>query len=402
MTNPSLRQRVVVGEKKSSNNIHLKPKKKISATEESDIVEVTKNSIIGNILKIVLFIIAVPPMLNYAALKQEREYLMQNITLYDVGFGQKLFMSCIGEGKPTVILDAPTGMTSDSWIRGQLELGQVTRVCVYDRAGLGWSEPAPWLNTTDPGQAAVANTLGPASTLLRMATDLHRLITFAHPLKRPLVLVGAELGGLVARVYSQIHPQDVHHLVMVDPLSETLFDDVNNVNDIEKSENPWLGYWFGHLLSSLRLLQISAMVGLARIGLITGMMVTPSDRDLDTRAKVKHQLCDPFLLQGVIDEHKAINESFRQMTNLGISANIQGKVSSTVISGSSYDHQLPQQLNRGWSRAVQDVIMKTDSKHHVISDADRSTLLCDHVTQVLAPVVKIVRNWQLQNSNESK
>ena len=90
------------------------------------------------------------------------------------------------------------------------------------------------------------------------------------------------------------------------------------------------------------------------------------------------------------------------MTNLGISANIQGKVSSTVISGSSYDHQLPQQLNRGWSRAVQDVIMKTDSKHHVISDADRSTLLCDHVTQVLAPVVKIVRNWQLQNSNDSK
>jgi len=402
MTNPQLRLRVVAGEKKSANIIHQKPKKKITSSEECDIVEETKNSIIGNILKILLFVIAVPPMLNYASLKQEREYLMQNVTLYDVGFGQKLYMSCIGEGKPTVILDAPTGMTSDSWIRGQLELSQVTRVCVYDRAGLGWSEPAPWLNTSDPGQAAVANTLGPASTLLRMASDLHRLITFAHPQERPLVLVGAELGGLVARVYSQIHPQDVHHLVMVDPLSETLFDDVNNVNDAEKAENPWLGYWFGHLLSSLRLLQISAMVGLARIGLVTGMMVTPGDRDLDTTVKIKHQLCDPFLLQGVIDEHRTINETFRQMASIGVSAKVQEKVTSTVISGSSYDLQLPQQLNRGWSRAVQDVIMKTDSRHHVISDADRSTLLGDHVSQVLAPVVKIVKNWQLQNSHKSK
>merc|ERR1719232_1488991 len=95
---------------------------------EADQTNSGENSdICGNILKILMFVIVVPPMLNYAGLKQEKEYLMKNISLYDVGFGQKLFMSCLGEGRPTVILDSPTGMTSDVWTRGQLELAEVTR-----------------------------------------------------------------------------------------------------------------------------------------------------------------------------------------------------------------------------------------------------------------------------------
>ena len=116
MTNSSLRQRVVVGGKKSSCKIHLKLKKKISSDETK---EVTKNSIIEYIF------IVVPPMLNYDSLKQETEYLMQNVTLYDVCFGQKLNMSCNGDGRPTAIFDAHIGTTSDSWTRGQLKLGQV-------------------------------------------------------------------------------------------------------------------------------------------------------------------------------------------------------------------------------------------------------------------------------------
>ena len=87
--------------------------------------------------------------------------------MFDAGFGQKLFMSCLGEGRPTVILDAPTEATSDVWLPGQLLLTLVRRemhnemnvsvtifvfqVCVYDRAGLGWSEPARGENTRSRG-----------------------------------------------------------------------------------------------------------------------------------------------------------------------------------------------------------------------------------------------------------
>ena len=282
----------------------------------------------------------------------------------------------------------------------------VFQVCVYDRAGLGWSEPAPRLNMSDPGEAAVARTLGPEATGVRMVSDLHRLITFAHPQEKPLVLVGAELGGLVARLYTHLHKEDVAHLVMIDPISETLFSDVSNLNDAERTENPWLGYWFGSILPSLRLLQVAAMTGLARIGLIFNLMELPhlpeeKHSALD-RAKLKHQLCDPFHIQGVIDEHRNINESLSQLAEVSSSAAFSladKNLPSTVISGAQFDQHLAPGLNRGWSRAVQDVIEKSGSRHIVISDGDRRSLLAgDLVSEVIAPVIRIVKSWRLQRS----
>ena len=114
----------------------LKPpqvKQKDSDQENNVITSNSSSSFWSNLGKFVLFVVAVPPMLNYASLRQERDFLTTNTTQYDVGFGQKLHLSCAGEGAPTVILDAPTGLTSDSWLAGMSELSTLTRVCVYDR-----------------------------------------------------------------------------------------------------------------------------------------------------------------------------------------------------------------------------------------------------------------------------
>ena len=284
--------------RKRKNTKVLKPPQVKHKESDRDNV-ISSNSISSfwsNLGKFFLFVVAVPPMLNYASLRKERDFLISNATQYDVGFGQKLYLSCVGEGSPTVILDAPTGMTSDSWSAGMSELSAVTRVCVYDRAGLGWSDFPPRLNRSDPGEAAVARTLGQEGTVVRMVTDLHRLLTFAYPQHKPFVLVGSELGGLVARMYAHLHSADVAHLVMIDPLSETLFDDVSNTNDSERTESPWLSYMFGNVLFNLRLLQVAAMTGLARLGLVTGLMNTPSKGDGDG-VKLKHLLCDPFHIQ---------------------------------------------------------------------------------------------------------
>ena len=110
-----------------------KPPQLINTKQDSDVLSDVQtsssdSSTCANILKVLLFVIVVPPMMNYAGLRQERDHLTRNITMFDVGFGQKLFMSCLGEGRPTVILDAPTGATSDVWLSGQLLLSSVTRV----------------------------------------------------------------------------------------------------------------------------------------------------------------------------------------------------------------------------------------------------------------------------------
>ena len=75
-------------------------------------------------------------------------------------------------------------------------------------------------------------------------------------------------------------------------------------------------------------------------------------------------------------------------------------LSSTVITGSQFDKHLHQHLNIGWSRSVQDVIEKMGSKHHVISGGDRNSLLDSSlVKEVLAPVVRIVKNWRVKQAD---
>jgi len=367
------------------------------------------DSFLQTLGKVLMVVLVVPPMLNYAGLQREKEFLSQSTEgqMYDVGFGQKLYLHCVGEGLPTVILDSATGHSSDSLAMAQADLASLTRVCVYDRAGLGQSETAPLLNMSDPGEGAVARTLGQESTVLRMVTDLHRLVTFSAPQPRPLVLVGTELGALVARLYTHLHPQDVAHLVLLDPLSETLFDPVHNMNDAEHTDNPWISYWFGHLLLSCRLLQVSAMTGLSRLALLTGLMKTdsvlPKDQTVESPSiqdvRQKHSLCNPWALQAVLDEHAALNVSLGQVGEVETAWPMPTNLTTTVISGSFYDEQLPPGLNRVWSRAVQRLIEKLGSRHHVITGADRHSILRPPLVQeALAPVRRIIRAWRVDKS----
>ena len=59
----------------------------------------------------------------------------------------KLHIRCMGEGSPTVILESGSPATSIEWSAWvQPEVAKATRVCAYDRAGLGWSETGPPVN----------------------------------------------------------------------------------------------------------------------------------------------------------------------------------------------------------------------------------------------------------------
>ena len=86
-----------------------------------------------------------------------------------------IFLYCLG--LPTVILDSPTGTTSSIWNRLQKQLlNEDVKVCVYDRAGLGFSDREPRFNMSDPMERAIA---GPSPfTTHRMVQDLHRFILF--------------------------------------------------------------------------------------------------------------------------------------------------------------------------------------------------------------------------------
>jgi pimeloyl-ACP methyl ester carboxylesterase len=50
---------------------------------------------------------------------------------------------CEGVGSPTVILESGGGSDATDWRFVQDKIGLTTRVCSYDRAGLGGSDPGP-------------------------------------------------------------------------------------------------------------------------------------------------------------------------------------------------------------------------------------------------------------------
>jgi pimeloyl-ACP methyl ester carboxylesterase len=122
----------------------------------------------------------------------------------DIG-GRALFISCTGTGSPTVVLEAGSGNAADTWVSVQPEVARFTRVCSYDRAGLGQSDPVP----------------NGVRTVQDSVDDLHALLVAAD-ISGPIVLTGHSLGGLIVRLYASQYPDDVAGAVLVDGMPPDL------------------------------------------------------------------------------------------------------------------------------------------------------------------------------------
>ncbi|KAL6248265.1 hypothetical protein RBB50_004520 [Rhinocladiella similis] len=103
--------------------------------------------------------------------------------------------------RPTVVFEAGSGASRSSWAKVQKEVAGFARAIVYDRSGLGRSEPDPTGRTLD-----------------RMATDLCGLLDHFAP--GPFVLVGHSAGGPIIRLAASRKPDSVVGLVLVDPADE--------------------------------------------------------------------------------------------------------------------------------------------------------------------------------------
>lgn len=119
---------------------------------------------------------------------------------YDIG-GRSIRMTCQGTGYPTVVVDAGLGtapVEDEGWQQIARKIAATTRICLYDRAGLGGSDPAPERPRTSVDAAA----------------DLHAALRKAG-VKGPYLLVGHSIGGLHAQVFASRYPGDVAGLVLV-------------------------------------------------------------------------------------------------------------------------------------------------------------------------------------------
>ena len=157
---------------------------------------------------------------------------------FDIG-GRSMFIECRGTGSPTLIFmvgtDAPR--TQLRSIEDRV-MGRSVRVCDYDRAGDGQSDPSRT-----------------PQTVLDVVDDLSALLAAAR-VPQPYVLVGQSVGGDQAWVYASRHPAGVAGFLIMnagffvldwdkakavwsaDEIAEARADVAANLGELEQAASP--------------------------------------------------------------------------------------------------------------------------------------------------------------------
>lgn len=161
----------------------------------------------------------------------------------DVGDGREMWIECLGEGEPTIILESGIHDASDYWMVSQLippavdppvmqGLAETNRVCRYDRPGTIVPGEPPKItdrSTPVPNPRSIGDSVD----------DLQRLLEAAE-VPGPYVLVAHSWGGMIAQLYTRTYPDDVSALVLVDAFAPAVRDLLGDKWDayVEVLNNP--------------------------------------------------------------------------------------------------------------------------------------------------------------------
>ena len=217
--------------------------------------------------------------------------------LIDIG-AQRLHILAAGEGSPTVVLEAGGISWCLDWHLVQTEVAKFTRVCSYDRAGLGWSDSGP-----RPRSSA------------QFMVELHELLEKAE-IRPPYILVGASFGGHTVRLFAKNYPDEVAGVLLLDARHEALSTQMPTA---------WQKYEKSGAAMLRGMLLVSRAGALGAIGKLLGEKAAPP---------ILHQLppelrqiyleigFQPKFFQANLDEFAAIAESDRQVSETGSLGNL--------------------------------------------------------------------------------
>jgi pimeloyl-ACP methyl ester carboxylesterase len=277
----------------------------------------------------------------------------------------KLHINCMGQGSPPVILESGTPGTSVEWSAWvQPEIAKATRVCAYDRAGLGWSEAGP----------------GPRDAE-QITSEMHTLLENAG-IEGPYVLVGHSVGGHHVRVYADRYPDEVAGMVLVDATHPEQFERIPEME------------------SGRRMLGVMSRVGpvLAATGVIrlSGMFPPPPDLPPLQRKQGENLTYQTSHLITAFKEYRALPEAMEQARSThGLGDKPLAVVSASdhgggMMAGSRVEAEHSEQA----AQALQSELanLSSNSTHRVIEGSDHGSVITNrrHAQQTSEEILKVV------------
>jgi pimeloyl-ACP methyl ester carboxylesterase len=287
----------------------------------------------------------------YETYRESADGLPLSGRLVDVG-GHRLHIDCTGTGSPTVVLEPGLGEPSvmmSGWIAP--DVATTTRVCVYDRAGRGWSEAAD----------------GPQDGE-QVATDLHTLLHRAGE-SGPFVLAGHSAGGIYVLNFAKRFPEDVAGVVLLDSMHPEQYERLPS----------WPGFYEMFRRAS------AVMPALARLGV--GRVAYGSqfnDLPAAQREQERAFLSTPRHNRSVRDEFSKIRASLDEAAEL----QSLGDVPLAVVTAE-------RDAEAGWFPLQDDLAtLSTDSVHLTLRDASHDMVVEDEDTarQASHSIVDVVRS----------
>ncbi len=274
--------------------------------------------------------------------------------LVDVG-GHRLHVTCTGSGSPTVVVEAGGGELAANlgWIT--TAVAHDTAVCVYDRAGRGWSEDA------DHPQDAVA-----------IATDLDTLLHRAE-VPGPYVIAGHSFGGLYAQTFAARYPAETAGMVLIDSTAP-------HYDGAGVTPTPAAPGSYDVLRRVAALASSAARVGVGRLYAV----VAPVDLPSRERDEVRVATAMPGTIGSTIEEYLRANDSMQDAASLRDFGDKPLVVLSAGV-GSAAD----------WPQKQQRLAdLSTDSVHRVVAGASHEALVGDpaHAATTSRSILDVVKS----------
>jgi len=296
---------------------------------------------LGGILTVLLVLLVAGAIYESVAEAADAKAYPPPGQMVDVG-GYRLHLNCSGSGSPTVVIDTGWGDASAGWGLVQPEVAKTTRICTYDRAGMGWSEVS-----SQP------------RTAREFAKELHTLLATAHE-EGPFVLVGHSLGGHTVRVYAFDYPAEVVGLVLIDAQKISTAD----VATPQPAPKPG-----GTSLPSL----------MARIGVVR--LLSGLNKNLPAQDQLAYNALSvaPRWVQTALDESRGMPEGgaqARAVTTLG--------ALPLIVLSRGKD------LDADWTAWQASLLQLSSNSQQFIADQSGHTIHFDQPEAAIAAIVKMV------------